>query len=56
MSINLQVSTIATRDVAESDVKLHFIPAKIKTESTEPLNISNFFNNYTVKENDGRSA
>lgn len=56
MSINIKVSTIAAHDIAEkkAKAKLQFIPAKIKTESTEPLNISNYFNNYTIKENDGK--
>lgn len=56
MSINIQVSKIAALDNAEkkAETKLQFIPAKIKTELTESLNISNFFNNYTVKEDDGK--
>lgn len=57
MSINLQVSTIPDLNIAENaEAKLQFIPAKIKTEFTEPLNLSNFFNNYTVIENDGKST
>lgn len=56
MSITLQCSAIAPQDHEDDKSPvdlLHFIPAKIKTESSEPINIANFFNNYTVEVDNG---
>lgn len=59
MSITLECSSIApanNENDASTSASLHFIPAKIKTESTERLNIANFFNNYTVEVDNGNRA